>query len=173
MQSNVLTTANQPAQAQESWHRSILQAKIPGMFKGSTDHVFKVAMPSLIEIDGCASCVREYSPTPSCGLSCGLCAQAADAHSLAVRRAGASARHAGEGEVVRRARGHAHHEGLRLRAPRLHGGRPRVQMVCVAQGQPGQVQEAHRPTHGHVRGDRPRCAALHRRPAAQACVHAL
>ena len=36
---------------QESWHRGILQAKIPGMFKGSTESVFANALPQLIEMD--------------------------------------------------------------------------------------------------------------------------
>lgn len=38
-------------QAQESWHRSILQSKIPGMFKGSTEHVMQVSLPELIDMD--------------------------------------------------------------------------------------------------------------------------
>ena len=35
----------------ESWHKQILQSKIPGMFKGSTEHVFAEALPQLIEMD--------------------------------------------------------------------------------------------------------------------------
>ena len=38
-------------QAQESWHRQILQTRIPGMFKGSTEHVLHIAMPKLISMD--------------------------------------------------------------------------------------------------------------------------
>lgn len=37
---------------QESWHKQILQSKIPGMFKGSTEHCLAVAMPQLVRIDG-------------------------------------------------------------------------------------------------------------------------
>jgi hypothetical protein len=38
--------------AQESWHRDILRSKIPGMFRGSTETVFMVALPQLIIMDG-------------------------------------------------------------------------------------------------------------------------
>ena len=38
-------------QAQESWHRQILQSRIPGMFKGSTEHVMQVALPKLVRMD--------------------------------------------------------------------------------------------------------------------------
>ena len=38
--------------AQESWHRDILRSKIPGMFRGSTEAVFMVALPQLIIMDG-------------------------------------------------------------------------------------------------------------------------
>ena len=38
-------------QAQESWHKQILQSRIPGMFKGSTEHVMTTAMPMLVEMD--------------------------------------------------------------------------------------------------------------------------
>ena len=37
---------------QESWHKQILQSRIPGMFKGSTEHCLAVAMPQLVRIDG-------------------------------------------------------------------------------------------------------------------------
>ena len=37
---------------QERWHRQILDSRIPGMFKGSTEHVLKVALPQLIKLDG-------------------------------------------------------------------------------------------------------------------------
>ena len=37
---------------QESWHKTILGSKIPGMFKGSTEHVFTHAIPQLVSIDG-------------------------------------------------------------------------------------------------------------------------
>jgi hypothetical protein len=37
---------------QEAWHRDLLRAKIPGMFRGSTEHVFKVALPQLVQMDG-------------------------------------------------------------------------------------------------------------------------
>lgn len=39
-------------QEQESWHKTILTSKIPGMFKGSTEHVMKVALQQLINMDG-------------------------------------------------------------------------------------------------------------------------
>ena len=39
-------------QVQESWHNQILKAKIPGMFKGSTESVIKVALPQLVRMDG-------------------------------------------------------------------------------------------------------------------------
>lgn len=39
-------------QTQERYHRTILEGKIPGMFKGSTEHVFAVALPQLIRQDG-------------------------------------------------------------------------------------------------------------------------
>ena len=39
-------------QAQESWHKQILTTRIPGMFKGSTESVFEVALPKLIRVDG-------------------------------------------------------------------------------------------------------------------------
>ena len=38
-------------QAQESWHKQILQSRIPGMFKGSTEHVMHVALPQLVAMD--------------------------------------------------------------------------------------------------------------------------
>ena len=39
-------------QAQESWHKQILQSRIPGLFKGSTEQVLHVALPQLVHIDG-------------------------------------------------------------------------------------------------------------------------
>lgn len=38
-------------QAHESWHKGILQSRIPGMFKGSTESVMKVALPQLVRMD--------------------------------------------------------------------------------------------------------------------------
>jgi hypothetical protein len=38
--------------AQEAWHRDLLRARIPGMFRGSTEHVFRVALPQLVQMDG-------------------------------------------------------------------------------------------------------------------------
>ena len=38
-------------QTQESWHKQILQSRIPGMFKGSTEHVMHVALPKLVSLD--------------------------------------------------------------------------------------------------------------------------
>ena len=38
---------------QESWHKTILGSKIPGMFKGSTEHVLTHAIPQLVLVDGC------------------------------------------------------------------------------------------------------------------------
>jgi hypothetical protein len=38
-------------QAQESWHKQIMQSRIPGMFKGSTEHVMHVALPQLVSMD--------------------------------------------------------------------------------------------------------------------------
>jgi hypothetical protein len=38
-------------QAHESWHKQILQSRIPGMFKGSTEHVMHVALPKLVKMD--------------------------------------------------------------------------------------------------------------------------
>jgi hypothetical protein len=38
--------------AQESWHKQLLLSKIPGMFRGSTETVFMVALPQLIIMDG-------------------------------------------------------------------------------------------------------------------------
>ena len=46
----VLCTPSQ--NAQESWHKQILQSKIPGMFRGSTERVFMEALPQLIIMDG-------------------------------------------------------------------------------------------------------------------------
>lgn len=37
--------------AQESWHKQILQSRIPGMFKGSTEHVMHVALRKLVQMD--------------------------------------------------------------------------------------------------------------------------
>ena len=37
---------------QEAWHRNLLRSKIPGMFRGSTEHVFSVALPQLIQLEG-------------------------------------------------------------------------------------------------------------------------
>jgi hypothetical protein len=37
---------------QESWHYHMRTLKIPGMFKGSTEHVLHVALPQLISMDG-------------------------------------------------------------------------------------------------------------------------
>ena len=45
-------TACARTQAQESWHKQILRSKIPGQFKGSTEHVLTHAIPQLITIDG-------------------------------------------------------------------------------------------------------------------------
>ena len=39
-------------QVQESWHNQILKARIPGMFKGSTESVIKVALAQLVRMDG-------------------------------------------------------------------------------------------------------------------------
>ena len=36
---------------QESWHKRILRERIPGKFKGSTEHVMQVALRQLIELD--------------------------------------------------------------------------------------------------------------------------
>ena len=36
---------------QEAYHRTILKKKIPGMFKGSTEHVVQHAIPQLIKMD--------------------------------------------------------------------------------------------------------------------------
>ena len=41
-------------QAQESWHKLLLNSRIPDMFKGSTEHVFKESLPQLILMDGLA-----------------------------------------------------------------------------------------------------------------------
>ena len=38
-------------QEQESWHKQILQSRIPGMFKASTEYVFSESLPQLIEMD--------------------------------------------------------------------------------------------------------------------------
>ena len=43
-----LTTPSQ--QAQERWHRAILESIIPGMFKGSTEHVMKVYLLGTFEV---------------------------------------------------------------------------------------------------------------------------
>ena len=45
----VLCTPSQ--QCHESWHKQILQSRIPGMFKGSTEHVMHVALPKLVNMD--------------------------------------------------------------------------------------------------------------------------
>ena len=37
---------------QESWHRELATTRIPGMFKGSTEHVMHVALPRLVSMDG-------------------------------------------------------------------------------------------------------------------------
>ena len=42
------TPSNQP---EESWHKQILQGRIPGMFKASTEQVLKVGLPRLATID--------------------------------------------------------------------------------------------------------------------------
>ena len=39
-------------QTQESWHKQLLISRIPAMFRGSTAHVFEVAMPQLVQMDG-------------------------------------------------------------------------------------------------------------------------
>ncbi len=36
----------------EAWHRDLLRGRIPNMLRGSTEHVFEVALPQLIELDG-------------------------------------------------------------------------------------------------------------------------
>jgi hypothetical protein len=61
-------------QVQESWHNQILKAKIPGMFKGSTESVIKVALPQLVRMDGylmptTLSFDVSY-PIPSCPIAC-------------------------------------------------------------------------------------------------------
>jgi hypothetical protein len=38
-------------QAQESWHKTLLGSRIPGMFKGSTEHTLMVALPQLVRMD--------------------------------------------------------------------------------------------------------------------------
>ena len=45
----VLCTPSQ--QAQESWHKQLLRTKIPNMMRGSTESVFKVALPQLVLVD--------------------------------------------------------------------------------------------------------------------------
>ena len=39
-------------QCQEAYHRTILKTKIPGQFKGSTEHVMQHAVPQLVKMDG-------------------------------------------------------------------------------------------------------------------------
>ena len=39
-------------QAQESWHKQLLQSRIPGLFKGSTAKVVVDVLPQLIKMDG-------------------------------------------------------------------------------------------------------------------------
>ena len=36
---------------QEAWHRDLLRSRIPGHFRGSTECVFNVALPKLIDMD--------------------------------------------------------------------------------------------------------------------------
>ena len=38
-------------QTEESWHKQLLQSKIPGMFKGSTEHLFNATLPALVDMD--------------------------------------------------------------------------------------------------------------------------
>ena len=45
----MLTTPNN--NAQESWHKQILSSKIKGMFKSSTERMFKQALPKLMTLD--------------------------------------------------------------------------------------------------------------------------
>ena len=49
MDTMISTCSNQ---VQESWHKQILQSRIPGMFKGSTESVITAALPRLIRLDG-------------------------------------------------------------------------------------------------------------------------
>ena len=38
-------------QTHESWHKQLMQTRIPDMFKGSTEHVIHVAIPKLVKMD--------------------------------------------------------------------------------------------------------------------------
>ena len=38
-------------QVQESWHKQLMIKKIPGMFRASTEYVFAVTLPQLVEMD--------------------------------------------------------------------------------------------------------------------------
>ena len=38
-------------QTQETWHKQLLLSKIPGMMRGSTENLFEVTLPQLIEMD--------------------------------------------------------------------------------------------------------------------------
>ena len=42
-------------QAQESWHKQLKNARIPGMMKGSTHYVFNTTLPHLIQMDALLS----------------------------------------------------------------------------------------------------------------------
>ena len=46
----MLATPSQ--QAEESWHKMLNTSKIPGMFRGSTEYVFKETLPKLVQMDG-------------------------------------------------------------------------------------------------------------------------
>ena len=45
-----ITTPSQ--QPEESWHKTILNDKVPDCFRGSTEYVFTIALPRLILLDG-------------------------------------------------------------------------------------------------------------------------
>ena len=45
-----ITTPSQ--QPEESWHKTILNDKVPDCFRGSTEYVFTIALPKLILLDG-------------------------------------------------------------------------------------------------------------------------
>ena len=49
METMLATPSNQ---AEEAWHKQILQSRIPGMFKGSTVKVITESLPQLIKLDG-------------------------------------------------------------------------------------------------------------------------
>ena len=107
---------------QEAWHRELLRSRIPGMFRGSTEHVFKVTLPQVTRaFTPSLHTLPSHPPfTPSAARGDG---RSVVPYQPDVRRARHPEGDAGEGTVVRGAPGHPHGH------VRLHGDAGRASLL--------------------------------------------